>query len=302
MKIDLTFKKSNADALVDKYRVYRSTDKAQLYAGGNIIGEITSFAGSTNVTYSDTTAVLGVSYYYGLETVSKTGYSFMTAPKNICVAKNLGAVGAVPLAGDYDAGYVDISTVTGMSVYDTVTNLFKGAINSAQLSEAMTGTISYNNLASDRKGTVSGYYKGLPSLYYPGGSQYIMFNGMSTKAVNALMKAIGIAINNLAPISYDGDDYKIRLMTVGEWKKLFLNCYLDYAMTNANVEQPLVPILTSAIFTNNNMFAFADDATGVVSGYNTTPTDKGPNKVNDGLNITTSHSFWFPFALTPLQY
>lgn len=303
MKIDLTFKKSNADALVEKYRVYRSTNKAQLYAGENIIGEITNFSDSANVTFTDPNAVLGVSYYYGLETVSKTGYSFMTAPKNICVAKNIGAIAAIPTAGDYDAGYCDISTVTGMSVFDNLFSLVRSAVFSAMTAEGITATPAFNALTSDQKGTVTGYYKGLPTIYYPAGVLRLTFPSVTgNMSTNKLMKGIAVAIAKYGTISYDGDEYNLRLLGVDEWKKLFLNHVIDMAMTNKDAAQPLVPVLYSTSLSSNTPFCFVDEATGVGYGYDSYPSDKGPNKINDSRYLSGSNSLIIPVGLTPVQY
>lgn len=234
MKVTIKFKKSNEDILVSKYRLYRSNSPEGLYASENVVAEITDFAGTDVIEYIDSSASLAVEYYYGLETVSKEGYSVLSPAQYVCAHRNEGAFDYEILVGDREAGYCkhDYSSLNHLIV-DIREDLNSGKWG---IPPNVSGSVSSS---IHRRPYVYGFYKGKSVVYAPYGlfSSYLSPNSLGASTSDEMLDIINQNITQHFAekvFMLDGVEYKARLISKEEWDKMFA---LSMFMSGANSNQ-----------------------------------------------------------------
>lgn len=221
MKVTIKFKKSNEDILVSKYRLYRSNSPEGLYASENVVAEITDFAGTDVIEYIDSSASLAVEYYYGLETVSKEGYSVLSPAQYVCVHRNEGAFDYEILVGDREAGYCkhDYSSLNHLIVD------IREDLNSGKWGIPSNVSSSMSSSMYDRP-YVYGFYKGKSVVYAPYGffSSYMSPSSFGVSTSDEMLSIINQRITQHFAekvFMLDGVEYRARLISKEEWDKMF---------------------------------------------------------------------------------
>jgi hypothetical protein len=103
MSITLSWTKKDSDAVLEKYEIYRSTDKATLFQAGNLL---TTLADKAAVAYVDQTTVFDTPYWYGVR--SKTIYGDVdSTPVMLVECTNPGPGKFAPEVGDFADGFVE---------------------------------------------------------------------------------------------------------------------------------------------------------------------------------------------------
>lgn len=266
MKAIVKFKKANADALVASYKVYRSNSSSGLFSAGNLIATVTNFAGGDTFTYNDTTAQYDTAYYYGVEVVSKDGYSVLSAPIYLNVQKNTGITSRDIMIGNSKLGFVSYGQTYAFYLMDRLRSFMEAAI--LEVASEMSSAITTAENPATTFGSVEAFYEGVAGIYFPGGLNRLATTPgvSSTTVVRNVMTKLKA---RLQTIDFEGYEYEYRLMGKNEYEALFRHTYYSHLPTTAiNTPQSVVPALYGAgIYSTTEYLALVTEDSGLTELY-----------------------------------
>lgn len=294
MKIKITFNKNNADALVEKYVLYRSPVSNGLFAEANIIKvfDREEFEGIDKIEYLDPTADYDAKYYYGLATESIEGFSTVSAIREITIPKYVGSMSREVMIGDYNHGFVNFESATP-DLELTCRLLFSQIIAVSNASISPT---------SDKSNCLNVYSNGKPlKIIF---NQNLPLQTASSNPGNTWFyrcaEELKAKISN-ETYFIDGFEYRIRLLKTEEWLAFasHLSDRFQTSSFNRAVAQRVVPAWGNAASFSSSVVALDDDD-GIFVGR---PSIDGDTVIKlENTNTYTYSYCTVPFVMEPVAY
>lgn len=230
MIIKINFAKNNADSLVEKYVIYRSENKDNLYVDENIVQTVTDFAGKDNIEVIDETALYEKTYYYAMITTAKSGFSTVSSVREINVPKYVGDMRRDVMFGDMNNGFIAYEPI------EPETELRIRRIFAASGGVAFTNTPT-----ADQMYGVQCYSNGKPITILNGGSSSF---SQGNYDYDILLAWTRMRDEVAKPFWSNGFEYKMRLIKYEEFEKfLYPSICMVAAPVSWNNQNPIQSIV-----------------------------------------------------------
>lgn len=302
MKTTIAFKKTNSDEAIAKYEFYRSTNKEDLYAVENKIGELTQFTGSDTVSFVDQNAQYEVEYYYGCAAVAKNGYTIPSVAKYHCVFKNNAGIAPNFLVGDLQAGLVGVNVVSAESAHMLVVDRFNKIVDALPAQVGVSRNIG--GYSPDR--IITGYWRGRAAHYLP--CPFGQFTVRDTGTwIGQMLTAFNAFHNSLLQdklIKFEGHLFELDLLTVSEFNAM-VSTIDTGCITYSNIreKQPLVPAYMNSNGPSGKGLVLIDDVTKEKKVFKYANGYASEVNANGSAFSGLAHPYiTAPFALRAYQY
>lgn len=217
MSIILAWSKKNTDASLVKYEIYRSVDKATVYATPNLLVSITD---KNQVAYTDTTTLANTPYWYGIRNVTVTGDAD-SSPILLVDCTNPGMGGVTPFIGDYQDGYIE-SYLNDMAFTAAAHKILLDQIYKNYPDTSVDFTYGPISDVVGEGYSVNKFWKDGKLIFAPNHPQLALKNNAITMAI-ANTNIINPLVAAKPRVEIDGVLYEFRIMNSDEILKYILS-------------------------------------------------------------------------------